>query len=280
MNHQMKKNILVPTDFSKVSETSLNHAIKVAKTIGAEVNLVHVVNRISDKEDSLMRMSIIRTQANKIHPDIIINTMAIEGSIFDDIGDLADKSGSELIIMGTHGRKGLQFLTGSRALRIVSSSRIPFVIVQNRAIKEEGYDDIVVPLDLHTETKQKLTIVSEMAQYFKSRVHLIIPNEKDEFLSNKLNRNLAFAKQYFKEQGIEHTATISDKDAGDFDDGIIHHAASIEADLITIMNLKENSLMGILGNNYVERILMNEAQVPVMILNPKSTSFINSVLDI
>ena len=111
-------------------------------------------------------------------------------------------------------------------------------------------------------------------------MHLIIPHEKDEFLSNKLERNLTFAKQYLEDHDISYTATVSEEDSGDFDDGIIHHAAALEADLIAIMNLKENSLMGILGNNYVEHILTNEAQVPVMILNPISTSFVSSVLSI
>jgi len=276
----MAKNILVPTDFSKVSETSLNHAIKIAKTIDAELILLHVVGRESEKEDSLLKLQYVQGMANQKHPDVKINTMVVEGSIFEDIGEIAEKHESELIIMGTHGRKGLQFITGSRALRIVSSSPTPFVVVQNRAIKPEGYDDIVVPLDLHQETKQKLNVVMEMAQYFQSRVHLIIPYETDEFLKNKLDRNMSFAKQYFEEHNIEYTATVSEEDSGDFDDGIIHHAASLEADLIAVMNLKEKSLMGILGNSYIEHILTNEAQVPVMILNPVSTSFISSVLSI
>ena len=276
----MSKNILVPTDFSKVSETSLNHAIKIAKTINSEIILLHVISRSSEKEDSEMKLKIVKKNAQDKYPDVVIKTMVVEGSIFEDIGEIAEKHQSELIIMGTHGRKGLQFITGSRALRIVSSSPTPFVVVQNRAIKPEGYDDIVLPLDLHQETKQKLSIVAEMAQYFESRVHLIIPHESDEFLKNKLDRNLTFAKQYFEENKIEYTATVSHEDSGDFDDGIIHHAAALEADLIAIMNLKEKSLMGILGNSYVEHILTNEAQVPVMILNPISTSFISSVLDI
>jgi len=275
----MNKNILVPTDFSKVSDTSLNHAVKVAKTIGAEIVLLHVINRPSEEEDTKMKLEIVKTNIRKKYPDITVNTMVREGSIFEDIGELAEELESELIIMGTHGRKGLQFITGSRALRIVSTSPTPFVVVQNRQIKPEGYDDIVVPLDLHSETKQKLHVVAEMAEYFESKVHLIIPHESDEFLMNKLQRNLTFAKQYFEERGISYTAELSEESSNDFDDAIIHHAAALEADLIAIMNLKENSLMSILGNNYVENILTNQAQVPVMILNPKSTSFISSILN-
>lgn len=274
----MSKNIIVPTDFSSVSETSLNHAIKVAKTIDAHINLVHVVRHQSDIKEANMKLDYVIREAKEKEPNVEIKQMVIDGSIFEVIGELAKELESVLIVMGTHGRKGLQFITGSRAVRIVSSSDVPFVIVQNRPIRPEGYDDIVVPLDLHKETKQKLHIVADMAKYFNSRVHLIIPHEKDEFLANTLERNLNYAKQYFEEKGINYTAKVLTEDSDDFDDGIISHAASLEADLITIMNLKENSLMGLLGSNYVERILTNEAQVPVMILNPKSTSFISNFL--
>ena len=38
-------------------------------------------------------------------------------------------------------------------------------------MKPSGYDNIVVPLDFHNETKQKLEIVSSMARYFDSEIN-------------------------------------------------------------------------------------------------------------
>jgi hypothetical protein len=51
--------------------------------------------------------------------------------------------------MGTHGAHGWQHITGSHALKVVTNSTTPFVIVQEARINKSGYDDIVVPLDLH-----------------------------------------------------------------------------------------------------------------------------------
>ena len=82
-----------------------------------------------------------------------------------------------LIIMGTHGVRGMQFLTGSRALKIVTESSIPFIVVQERNIREHGYHRLVFPLDLHQDTKQKLSVVSDVARYFNSKVYLVLPGE-------------------------------------------------------------------------------------------------------
>ena len=46
----------------------------------------------------------------------------------------------------------------------------------------------------------------------------------------------------------------------------MRYSASIEADLISIMNFHEKSLMGILGTSYEQQIITNEAEIPVLVL--------------
>ena len=55
---------------------------------------------------------------------------------------------------------------------------------------------------------------------------------------------------------------------------VIRYAASIEADLISIMNLHEKSLMGMFGQTYEQQIITNEAEIPVLVLNPFETRII------
>jgi nucleotide-binding universal stress UspA family protein len=274
----MSKNLLVPTDFSKVADCAVNHATAVAKTIDGKINLLHVVSKKDHMDEALLKMKLLTERLAKENPNVSYTPIIRVGNIFDDIAEVAEELKAELIIMGTHGMKGMQFITGSRALKVVTSSATPFIIVQERGIKDSGYDDIVVPLDMSKETKQKLAVVAIMAQYFKSRVHLIIPKESDEFIKNQITRNLNYAKQFFSEKKIEYTATVSDEDSGDFDDGIIRHASAINADLIAIMNLSANSLVAAFGSSYVQHIITNEAQIPALVINPISTSVMGSVL--
>ncbi len=273
----MEKKILVPTDFTKVGDAALEHAMTVGKALRAEVNVLHVISNKKDISEANLKLDTLAARMKKEY-STDIKTIARIGSIFDDIDKVATEIGASLIIMGTHGMKGMQFITGSKALKIVTESTIPFIIVQERGIRDCGYDRIVVPLDLHKETKQKLKLVSSMANYFESKIYLVSPGEKDEFLKNKLDRNLAFAKTFLKERDIDFEVEILKSKSRDFAKSMLKYASSIDADLICIMNFYENSLMGIIGGNYEQHIITNEAQVPVLSINPVETTVIGGTV--
>ena len=270
------KTILVPSDFSKVADTAMNHAAVISKTIGSSVTVLHVVSSEEKIEVGNQKLELYLERHKKENPEITYKCIIEVGNIFEDIGDVSKRIGASLIVMGTHGMRGMQFLVGSNALRVVSNSETPIIIVQERLIRENGYDNIIVPLDLHKETKQKLNVVADIGKYFESKIHLITPNESDEFLGNKLTRNVAFATQYLNENGIESEAQVADESSSDFDDGVMRNAAAMDADLIAIMNLGSNSLMGIFGSKFSQNIITNASQIPVLIVNPKQTSGISN----
>ncbi|MFM7310013.1 MAG: universal stress protein, partial [Flavobacteriales bacterium] len=183
------KKILVPTDFTKVSDTAIEHALLVAGTIKADLHVIHIVDSKNQIAEARVKLEALRERIRREN-NVEITTVARIGSIFEDIDKVAVEIDANLIIMGTHGVRGMQFISGSRALKIVTESAIPFIVVQERPIRALGYHKLVVPLDLHKETKQKLSLVADMAKYFGSHVHLISPGETDEFLRNQLERNL------------------------------------------------------------------------------------------
>lgn len=257
------KNFIVPHDFTNVANVALEHAIATAKPLGAEIYLLHVVGKNKDIADAEVKLSELISKFSK---DVKIIPSVRVGNIFADIGDFAAEHHAELIFMGTHGTHGWQHLTGMNALKVVTHSSVPFVIVQEKTVKETGYSDIVVPLDLNKETKQKLAIVANIATYFNSKVHVITPEEKDEFLSHQVKANIQFAKKYFSERGIEVTATIVSSSG--FDKAVVKHAVNIDADLIAIMNLNKNNMLGVLTASHEEYIITNDAKIPALIVNP------------
>ena len=93
-------------------------------------------------------------------------------------------------------------------------------------------------------------------------------------ISSILYAGFFAAPLVFEERGIQYTTKISAHDSGAFVKDVIRYAASIEADLISIMNFHENSLMGILGTSYEQQIITNEAEIPVLVLNPFETRII------
>lgn len=257
------KNFIVPHDFTKVANVALEHAIATAKQVNAKINVLHVVSKEKDIKDAEIQLKEILSKFDS--PVDLIPNVRI-GSIFEDIGDFAAEKGAEMIFMGTHGVQGWQHITGSNALKVINSSSVPFIIVQEKGPKETGYDDIVVPLDLHKETKQKLVLVADIATYFNSRVHVITPDETDEFLKKQVKANVLFANKFFSERNIEVTTTVVP--SHNFENEIIKHAVIVGGDLIAIMNLNKNNLLGVLTANHEVALMSNVAQVPVLIMNP------------
>ena len=268
------KSFIVPHDFTMVADNALHHAIITAKVVNVKIYVLHVVPKEKDINEAKSKLNklIATYKEDKIE---IIPEVRI-GNIFDEIGDFATEHYADLIFMGTHGASGWQHISGSHALKVVTHSAVPFVIVQGKPPRDSGYDDIVVPLDLHKETKQKLSIVASMAKYFKSRVHIVIPNETDEFSKNKIAANILFSKRFFEERNIGTTVTMAPR--GGFDKEIVKVGIEKDADLIAIMNLNKNNVFGALGARYEQYIITNDAEIPTLIINPIETPYGSGVL--
>ena len=274
----MKTKLLVPTDFTNEAHSAIQHAVKLGVIIQAEVILLNVVKEKNDISNAIAKLAEEEKWAKSINENIEVRSIVRVGNIFDDIGDAASELGVSMIFMGTHGASGWQKITGSYALKVITNSSVPFIVVQDQLMNDTGYDSIVVPLDLNNETKQKLEMVANIAHYFDSEVHLITPNESDEFLSNKLKANRIWAAKYLKGKNVKFTTQIVDE-GDNLLEGVFKLSAKVEADLIAIMNLQKNSLMGILGSSYQQEIIANKAKIPVLCLNPlKSTIASGSIL--
>ena len=204
-----EKSFIVPHDFTPVADIALEHAIATAKPLKAEVQLVHVVskeNQIHEANEKLA--SIVEKYVSsgvKIVPNVRI------GNIFEDIGDFAAEFGVSLIFMGTHKYSRWQKIVGSRAIRVITSSPVPFILVQEKLMDAKGYDNIVVPLDLNVETKQKLELVAKIAHYFDSQVHLLTNDNSDEFIKTKLKANQVWASNYLESKDIKNSSHLVDQ---------------------------------------------------------------------
>ena len=266
-----EKIILTPVDFTEVSEFAIDHAIHMAETIGAKLLLLHIVKEASEMKKSQQKLQVHLDELKDQYPDVDVQGIIRIGDIYNDISNAAIENGAQLIIMGTHGLKGFQFITGSRALKVVSDSVIPFLIIQKGAPKFSGFKNIMVPLSLEKNSKQKLSYVKTIAEYFNSKIFLTVPKEKDEFLENKLTRDFAFSKQFFKEANLDfeghHLESKNDVNA------YIDFAKKYDIDLFVIMN-HTDSILPVISND-VQEIITNDDKIPTFLINPVSTSDIS-----
>ena len=269
--------VLVPHDFTSVADCAVNHACKIANSFNGEVYVLHVVSKPKEVEaakQKLTKIAAAAEQANGVNFNVVVRI----GNIFEDIGDVASEIGAGFIVMGTHGARGMQKIMGSHALRVISHSKVPFVIVQNQDPKQtETYDDIVVPVDHSDVTKQKLAVAANIASHFGSKVHLFYDLENDEFLKKKLDRELSFAKNYFLERKIAYTLNQAEI-KGQFKKQLVIFAAKIDADLIAIVNQQEGALLPDFFGSEEQVVIANEAEIPVIITNPTQQVVAGGVL--
>lgn len=135
------KHILVPTDFSEPSQRALATALDLARVCDSRLTLLHIwstpnfdyaealswpIDDMQNAARNALDATLAATQ--KIYPktDAILR----EGLTWREILDVAKELGCDLIVMGTHGRRGLpRLLLGSSAEKVVRLSPIPVMTV-------------------------------------------------------------------------------------------------------------------------------------------------------
>jgi len=273
----MNTKLLVPTDFSEVAQSALQHAIKFSEIINADVVLLHVVSSRDEVEEAKEKLSKEITLGNSISNSCNLISFVRIGNIFEDIGDVAAELGISLIFMGTHKASRWQKLVGSRAIKVISSSPVPFIVTQEKLMNSSGYDNIVVPLDLNVETKQKLELVAKIAHYFDSQVHLLTNDDSDEFIKTKLKANQVWASNYLESKDIKNSSHLVDQDDS-LTKGIFKLSKEVDADLIAIMNLEDETVLGLYENTFQEEIVANDLKVPVLCVNPHPVTKVSGIL--
>ena len=273
----MNTKLLVPTDFSEVAQSAMQHAIKFSEIINADVVLLHVVSSRDEVEEAKEKLSKEITLGNSISSSCNLISFVRIGNIFEDIGDVAAELGISLIFMGTHKASRWQKLVGSRAIKVISSSPVPFIVTQEKLMNSSGYDNIVVPLDLNVETKQKLELVAKIAHYFDSQVHLLTNDNSDEFIKTKLKANQVWASNYLESKDIKNSSHLVDQDDS-LAEGIFKLSKEVDADLIAIMNLEDETVLGLYENTFQEEIVANDLKVPVLCVNPHPVTKVSGIL--
>ncbi len=267
----MKKTILTPVDYSEVADVAIAHASKILKANKGDLLLFHVVKNSKLLFAAQRKMKVFAAKVQAKYPDILVKSLVRIGDVYDDIGNAALENYAELIVMGTHGLKGFQLITGSRALKVMANSEVPIIIVQKKTKIKGDFKNILVPMTIDKNSKQKLTYAKHLAMYFGSKLFLLPQYEKDEFLRNKVERDINFSKQYFKEANLEYEV-VKTKASDDYE-GYLKYAKDNDIDLVVFMNQAESAYT--LFDAKIQRVITNKSKIPVMLINPRSTSYVS-----
>jgi len=264
----MNKPILVPWDFSQVAENALEHAIDFHKKTGDKVALIHVVKKAKEIESATKKLEEVVVKTKSEH-GIDLEFFVREGSIFTAISDIVEEVNANLVVMGTHGMKGMQKFTGSWALKVITGSKAPFVVVQDSPQSE--FTQVVFPVDFKREQKQKLTWAGFLINYFKVKIHVVYQGSTDSRIKAKTRSNLIFSRNYLAEKGGDFEINeLAGKNS--LAEEAIDYAKKINAGMIVIMTTKNISFQDYVLGADEQQLIANKEKIPIMCINPKKGS--------
>jgi len=269
MMETKKRFILIPWDNTKIAENALLHGLKIAKMVDTSIMLLHIVNKkitVLEKEKVQLNLDELTERYIKEYKVTIENTIE-GGSIFSAISEYANDHEAGFVVMGTHGMKGMQKITGSWALKVVVGSKIPFIVVQEKPSDWEKFKNIVFPVDFRSESKEKLQWVIYMGKYFDSKVHILKQKITDKSLLRKTNINLNFAIKYLTQNRIEYEIHELPK-TGNFAKDSLAFSQDINADLILLTSTRNITLANYMLGAQEQYIIANSSRIPVLIVNP------------
>jgi nucleotide-binding universal stress UspA family protein len=143
-SHPIKR-IMVATDFSEGSDAAMERAFELARTLGASLDIVHVLDTaLLAAPAALGAMPLVEPEALMSEIDtalsarvemahkagLVCQSDALDGFPPKEIVRHAQKTGADLIVVGTHGRTGVAHaIMGSVAERVVQRSSCPVLVI-------------------------------------------------------------------------------------------------------------------------------------------------------
>jgi glycine betaine transporter len=149
----LPKHILVPTDLSEGAEQALDYACELARTVGARIHLLNVIgipamgvpelglavtttvidDLVVESQEAIERLA--RTKCNAPVGEVLVRS----GDARDVINQTAKELNIDLIVMGTHGRRGIsRALLGSVAETVVRTAPCAVLTVRLRELDDRG----------------------------------------------------------------------------------------------------------------------------------------------
>jgi nucleotide-binding universal stress UspA family protein len=263
---QEKNLIMVTWDFTEKSIYALKHAINISNILKSEVALLHIVKKETEIAEAENKMA-EAVQVVNADPSIHFRFIAREGNIFHTIGEVSTELNALMVVMGTHGIKGMQKLLGSWALKVITSSKVPFIVVQDLP-KAEAFKNIIVPISYRREIKECISWAHFYSRMFNTKFWLIRAKYSDANFKRGVESNTYFLSKYFSTKNIRYEIKVADGETN-FGNEIIVQAKQIEADSILVMTTRDIGFADYVLGPQEQYIIANSEKIPVICINPR-----------
>ncbi len=273
------KKILVPVDFSDVSQFGIEIAKKIAKTTKVELHLLHVITLPShillDNEGNIVEDGEINTtevKSQKLEAEIRmksliesltdfnIHTCICYGHVNEETVKYAKKNTMDLVVMGTHGSTGIkEYITGSHAEYVAMHATAPvFTVKCDRS--EMLIKSLVFTNSFSHEVENFPSIIKTIQEAFHAEIHLLRVNTPNSFMvDDEVLANMKkFADKY--ELADVKYSVINDREV---ESGIEKYCLYNNVDVISIGSRQRTGVNKFI-NGCVSADLVNHVFKPII----------------
>ncbi|HEY9488038.1 MAG TPA: universal stress protein [Chryseosolibacter sp.] len=239
-------NILVPTDFSRLSRSALKYAIKIANRLDGNVTVLHVITRTRAIRISMLEKmrspdhdmvlsaekdleKLIKTLSEQYKTKRTISYQVVRGAYFPStLLREARRLRSGLIVMGTRGASGItRAMLGSNTNSVIEVSHVPVLAVPGKA-DFKGFRNVVYASDLRN-LEEELKILILYIEKFGSAIHLlhiVPPGHQVDVIEAKINTVL----KNFSYKNIITLVLVDN----DIDSALDHYVEVSRADVLAM----------------------------------------------
>jgi len=186
--HVLPKKILLATDFSPASEAALPHALTIARHYGSELFIAHVISPEIADLIAPERAPAVHQEAQRVAQQnmerflsagrqrgISCQPLIGEGAIWEVLQGMIQQNGVDLIVLGTHGRRGLRkLLLGSVAEEVFRMAPCPVLTVGPKTSEIESMevhlDHILYPLEFVPDTSDAAAYAVSLAEEYHAKL--------------------------------------------------------------------------------------------------------------
>ncbi|MEO9485563.1 MAG: universal stress protein [Ekhidna sp.] len=278
------KNILVPTDFSSLSEHALDFAIQLAKPLDANVQVIHFEeiplgdlslhlsgeaggSAVSD--DSLFNAQLFRANKQKLNTlrqafegnDVVVSAFQHGGGFLKGIQHYVKENPVDMIVIGTTGEESIQeFFSGNHTEQLIEHIGVPIISLQDQQF--HPIEDIVLGLDIEDEkyTTKAFEKIASICEALGSTLHIIdvTRSKDDEKMMGTLNKIAKIA-------GLTNflVDVIEDKDTKS---ALLDYAEGTDAGLIMVLSEAKGGLNRFFQHSFATQ-LTKKSHIPVLTIN-------------
>jgi nucleotide-binding universal stress UspA family protein len=272
------KKILVPTDFSECANSAVGIALPMAKRLGAEVLFLHLYPdpvgslHTPPRESPGLKHTFSEVGHIKAELDAIVRKAENDGIpakgilVYDKgsetIEEYAESYRVDLIVMGTHGAKGLvKWFGGSNAQHVTRHSEIPVLVIKHPIANPE-IRNIVFGSSFNENVMAPMLFLTELAKVWGGTIHLLFVSLAIHSLEKEVARE---KMQDIIDKFPDVSFTINFSNTNDEEFAISKTAERLGADLICLTPHDRDGTIRLFSHTIADN-LVNHEQRPVLVL--------------